>query len=343
MWGLGLPLLGCAVSWRQGGDVLQEVLESLGEGTARRAARAFCLLNRRRSRARSVLGEVLEGVVEVVLWRTKGTETVAFFPNLSSYASESAESSAGLGGVACIEQSRTGAIATVCLVGADLADRVLKASEAADGLDFLSLPDLLKALVAEVSEGRDQIHARVDLAVASDDDASTACATDRAVGGGGSGFELFGERRIAFSHEMVEVGEFVGLDLHGERVAFAVVGCADFEVDDKASVELGGKCARGDELAEVFLHLEVFDFGLYSDASEVSESFDGFLPRTCDLGDGVVGRGFSGIKGDGSGVNSGLFEFLGAFEIAGGSRGKEGDDEAVMACVLDDLVDIGSE
>lgn len=174
-------------------------------------------------------------------------------------------------------------------------------------------------MVAEVSERRDQIHARVDLAVASDDDASTSGAADRAVGDGGSWFELFGERRIAFCHEMVEVGEFVGLDLHGERVAFAVVGSADFEVDDKASVELCGKCARGDDLAEVFLHLKVFDLGLYADTSEVLESFDGFLPRARDLGDGVVGRGFSGIECDGGGVNSGLFEFLGAFEIAGGS------------------------
>lgn len=180
---------------------------------------------------------------------------------MSADAGERADRVAGFGGITCIKEGRAGAIAAVGLIGADLADRMFKASEAADLLDFLSLPDGLEALCSEVSERRDQVHARIDLAVATDDDTGATRAAHAAVWGGGSGFELFGKRGIAFGHEVVEVGEFVGLDLHGERVALAVVGGGHFEVDDKTRAKALCEGACGDELAEVVLHLQEFDFG----------------------------------------------------------------------------------
>lgn len=61
MLALGLVLLCVAVSWGQGCDVLQEVLEPLGEGTASRTASAFCLGGCGEGfGSRSVLCEVLE-------------------------------------------------------------------------------------------------------------------------------------------------------------------------------------------------------------------------------------------------------------------------------------------
>lgn len=72
------------------------------------------------------------------------------------------------------------------------------------------------------------------------------------------------------------------------------------------------------------------------------ESLDCFLPRACDLSDGIVGGGFCCVQGDRDSMCAGLFEFLGAFEVAGGSRSKDCDDEAVLAGMADNLVDIGA-
>lgn len=174
---------------------------------------------------------------------------------MSANTGEGADGAAGLGGIARIKERRAWAIAAMGLIGTHLTDRIFKASEVTDFLNFLSLPDRLEALCAEVSKGGDQIHAGIDLTVAADDDAGAACAAHRAVGGDVTGFELFGEGRVAFGHQVVEIGEFVGLDLHGEGVSFAVVGGRDLEVDDKARTKAFCEGACGDQLAEVVLHL----------------------------------------------------------------------------------------
>ncbi len=290
-----------------------------------------------------LLCELLDIGVEPIFGDGGGSEAVAFFPDLSADAGKGTDGGAGLGGIARVKERRARAIAAMGLIGTDLTDRIFKTSEVADLLNLLSLPDRLEALGAEVSKGRDQVHAGVDLAVAADDDTGTACAAHRTVGGDVAGFKLFGKGRVAFGHQVIEIGEFVGLDLHGQWVAFAVVGGCDLKVDDKTRTHPFRECACGDQLAEIFLHLQEFDFGFEADAAEVLEAIDGFLPRASDLGDGIVGGGFCGIQCDGNSVQTGLFELLGAFEVAGSSRGKQGDRKAVMTGVSDNLVDVGTQ